>query len=195
VFFLFKSQTRTRKRHRTLSGASGRRPQLRSPAWPHPWLEPRVPAEWGQSVSHPAHSSALCGGPAITPACQTVSPTLLLRDLARRRNSSPGGSAGVASLPPPQCPHCPTDAFVPPFVRARDAACPHGTPSQGLHSAGSRLLRDSPKCSQGQEILIPVQERVCRAWFYLLLKYSAGQTLISPWHQQWRRWSLHIHGA
>lgn len=64
-----------------------------------------------------------------------------------------------------------------------------------LSSAGSHLLRYSPKCCQGKEMLVPVQERVCRGSFYLLLKDSAGQALLSPFHQQWSRSPLHFREA
>lgn len=77
----------------------------------------------------------------------------------------------------------------PPFVHSWNFTRPCGT----LSSAGRHLLRDGPKHCQGQEILIPVQERICRAWFYLL--HSAGLILVSlclsamPWS------ALHSHPA
>lgn len=99
----------------------------------------------------------------------------------------PSRSTKAASFPPPKCLHHPVDAFIPPFVPVS-----MGTPNQELHSAGSHLPRGGPKHCWGQEMLILVQERVCRAWFYLLLKYGAVQTLVSPCHQQWSRSSLHF---
>lgn len=44
-----------------------------------------------------------------------------------------------------------------------------------LSSASRHLLRDGPKHCQGQETLIPVQERICRVWIYVL--HSTGQIL------------------
>lgn len=150
-----------------------------SPAQPHPCPRTGAPcACWAGTVSV-THcllldvlwwpSNNLC-----VPNCEPHTAAQGL--IPASKHLLPPSTGRVVSLPPPKCPHG--------HICSSFCACWTFSPCQELRSASSHLLNDSRKCCQCQEILIPVQERVCRAWFYLLLKHNAVQALVSPCHQQ-----------
>lgn len=125
----------------------------------------------GPTVSHAAHSLMLSGGPALT--------------CAKLGASHCPSETHPSTEMPPLCwweqqgsQPCPTKILWmhwPSFCAQLEFCLSLGgiPPEFGW-------LRDGSKHYQGQEI--PVQERICRVWVYLL--HSSGQILVSLCHQQ-----------
>lgn len=145
-----------------LSGVLGHQLQLPSPACPCPCPHPR-----GPMVSHSAYSLVLSGGPAPTcvPNCEPHTAPLRLIP-ALKCLLSPDRT----TQPSPQNAHTILWMHWASFCAQLEFRL-------SLWDPGRHLLRDGPKHWQDQEILIPVQERICRVWLYLL--HSAVLILLS----------------
>lgn len=149
-----------------LSGVFGHQLQLPSPVCPCPYP---CPHSRGLMMSHTAYSLVLSSGPAVTCVPNWEPHTAPLRLIpALKCLLCPDGSTRAASLPPPKWTHYPMDALT--HLKCTLGILPLSLGT--LSSADRYLLRDVPKHCQGQEILIPVQERIGRVWFYSL--HSSG---------------------
>lgn len=122
------------------------------------------PCPRGPAVSHTACCLMLSGGSAL-PVPNWEPHTAPLRLIpALKCLLHPSGSSRAVSLPPPKCTPHPVDALA-------LLLCTAGIPPE------FSWLRDGSEHYQGQEVLIPIQERICRVWFYL--SHSSGQSWFS----------------
>lgn len=130
---------------------------LRPGPVPTPELEFHSPAEQAPPVSHSAYPLLLCGGPAITAACQNVSPMLLLRDSSWHPNAF-SLLVGAPGWPAFTCTVLQMHLL---FVFNTLGIQP--TPTCTLSCAHLTSLTEGLKHCQGQEMIISVQESIHRA--------------------------------